>query len=56
MTIIYNGQKVPVSGWFEDRHGHRLFLQQGHFAPICPRFGPETAMWRLLKAVGGPPR
>lgn len=51
MTVVTTGQKVPVSGWFVDRHGHRLFLQRDHLAPICPYLGPEPTAWRLVRPV-----
>ena len=48
---LYNGQEATVTGWFVDRHGHQLFLQRGQLAPICPRSGPATALWRLVREV-----
>ena len=52
--VVYNGQRIDVSGWYVDTHGHQLFLALGSLAPICPHLGPGTAMWRLLRQVGNP--
>lgn len=51
MLVIYNGQENPISGWFVDVHGHRLFLRRGDLAPICPHLGPAIARWRLTQEV-----
>ncbi|MGH9051789.1 MAG: hypothetical protein ACRDWX_02035 [Acidimicrobiia bacterium] len=48
MIQVANGQRVPVTGWFVDRHGHRLFLQRGRLVPVCPRVGHVTTAWRLV--------
>ena len=45
--IVHNGQIVPVSGWYIDRHGHRLFLQRGKLTPMCPSHNFGVAAWRL---------
>lgn len=55
MEIVYNGQQLGTTGWFVDEHGHRLFLQRGDLAPICPRNGPGVAQWRLVQRIGTPP-
>jgi hypothetical protein len=49
MLILWNGQRSPVGGWFEDEHGHRLYLRKGDPAPICPRFGPTLVRWRVVQ-------
>jgi hypothetical protein len=51
MLTVYNGQRNPASGWYVDRHGHRLYLRAGDLAPICPRQGPALVMWRLTREV-----
>lgn len=52
MIVVVNGQRVPVTGWFVDGHGHRIFLQRTQLAPVCPRRGAETTMWRLVRSIG----
>lgn len=52
MIVVTSGQKIPVSGWFVDRHGHRLFLRRDDLAPICPHLGPEATTWKLLAPMG----
>jgi hypothetical protein len=55
MEIVYNGQQLGDTGWFVDGHGHRLFLQRGDLAPICPQSVPGVAQWRLVQRIGNPP-
>ncbi len=54
--MVANGQRVPVTGWFVDRHGHRLFLRRDDLAPLCPYRGAEPTVWRLVQAVAGSAR
>jgi hypothetical protein len=49
--IRWNGQPVPIDGWWVDPHGHRLFLRVGELAPICPRSGPTAIAWTLVRGV-----
>lgn len=49
MIFVYNGQENPLTGWYVDSHGHRLFLLAGRLAPICPFQGPGIARWRLVR-------
>ncbi|MDP2623395.1 MAG: hypothetical protein Q8Q29_06320 [Actinomycetota bacterium] len=50
-VMRWNGQPVPVDGWWIDPHGHRLFLRAGDLTPICPRSGPATVAWTLVRGV-----
>jgi hypothetical protein len=52
--IVHNGQIVPVSGWYVDRHGHRLFLQRGKLTPMCPSHNVGVAMWQLRASLPEP--
>ena len=51
MTTLRNGEPIPAPGWYVDGHGHRLYLQPGSLAPLCPRFGLVPVRWQLV----GPP-
>ncbi len=55
MGMLSNGQPIASTGWYEDQAGHRLFLQTGKLAPICPRHGLTGTRWRLLAAVEAAP-
>ncbi len=48
MVILRNGDQIPAAGWYVDPHGHRLFLQPGQMAPMCPRFGLVPVQWQPL--------
>jgi hypothetical protein len=54
VEIVYNGQQLGNTGWFVDGHGHRLFLQRGDLAPVCPQLGPGVARWRLVQRIDDP--
>lgn len=53
--ILFNGQRSPVGGWFQDGHGHRLFVKEGDFLPICPRGGPSMVRWLLIQEIPSTP-
>jgi hypothetical protein len=54
VVIVVNAQPVPVSGWYLDRGGDRLFLRSGDPAPICPRHGMPVTRWQLVHALPAP--
>lgn len=55
MVVLRNGDIVPAAGWYVDGHGHRLFLQHGHLAPLCPQLGPVPVRWQPLTPLIPPP-
>lgn len=56
MVIITSGQPAPVSGFYLDEHGHRLFLRPSELAPLCRFSGATPIRWRLIQSVPMPPR
>ena len=57
MLTLHNGQRLPLTGWFIDTHGHQLYLREGDLAPACPHLGPVLpALWRLIREIGVSPR
>lgn len=51
MIALHNGQVAPVTGWFIDTHGHRIFLRHGQMAPICPWGMTTMGLWRLVREI-----
>lgn len=46
-----SGQVSTATGWFVDRHGHRMFIQRGDRVPVCPHVLPTPVRWTLVRIV-----
>lgn len=50
-NIALNGMAAERSGYWTDRHGHRVYVCRNDVMPSCPRHPYATTRWRLEAAV-----
>jgi len=52
VPIAINGMTARASGYYSDRHGHRVFVCRGDLVPSCPRYPFATTEWTITAAIG----
>ena len=50
--LTFNGMTAAESGYWTDRHGHRVFVCRGDLLPSCPRYPFATTEWMISAEVG----
>ncbi len=51
-SITFNGTTAEESGYYTDRHGHRVFVCRGDLVPSCPRYPFDSTGWTIAAAIG----